>query len=111
MPSHRTGKTIWKTPRVLTALGLSAGLGILLLIEYGPRLALADALLLGVLLLCAGMHLFMHRGHGGHGGHGGGHREAADGERQRAEAGRPHNGRPAVAVARRPEERAGRDSL
>ncbi|CAD7053033.1 MAG: DUF2933 domain-containing protein [Alphaproteobacteria bacterium] len=44
--------------------------GILLVFEH--RVHLLGAWPLLFLLVCGGMHFFMHRGHGGHGGHGGG---------------------------------------
>ena len=44
--------------------------GVLLWIEHRAHVLGALPLLLP-LLICVGMHFFMHRGHGGHGGHGG----------------------------------------
>jgi fatty acid desaturase len=58
----------WRSPAGL-ALGVFLAVAALLLVlEHGAHLLGAWPLLL--LLLCAGMHLFMHRGHG----HGGGDR-------------------------------------
>lgn len=43
----------------------------LLLYEHRAHIPGNAALLVGFLLLCGVMHLFMHGGHSGHGGHGG----------------------------------------
>ena len=48
--------------------------GVLLWIEHRAHVLGVLPLLLP-LLICIGMHFFMHRGHGGHGGHGGGGRD------------------------------------
>lgn len=46
--------------------------GVLLWIEHRAHILGVLPLLLP-LLICVGMHFFMHRGHGGHHGHGGDH--------------------------------------
>jgi len=57
----------WRSPAGLT-LGVFLAVGVLFLVlEHSAHLLGAWPLLL--LLLCGGMHFFMHRGHGGHGGH------------------------------------------
>lgn len=48
--------------------------GVLLWIEHRAHILGVLPLLLP-LLICIGMHFFMHRGHGGHGGHGGSDRD------------------------------------
>jgi hypothetical protein len=48
--------------------------GVFLWIEHRAHVLGALPLLLA-LLICGGMHFFMHRGHGGHGGHDGGRDE------------------------------------
>ena len=53
----------------IIGLFLAVG-GVLLVFEH--RVHLLGAWPLLFLLVCGGMHFFMHRGHGGHGGHGGG---------------------------------------
>jgi fatty acid desaturase len=58
----------WRSPAGLT-FGVFLAVGALFLVlEHGAHLLGAWPLLF--LLLCGGMHFFMHRGHGGHGGHG-----------------------------------------
>jgi fatty acid desaturase len=54
----------WRSPAGLT-FGVFLAVGALFLVlEHGAHLLGAWPLLL--LLLCGGMHFFMHRGHGGH---------------------------------------------
>ncbi len=45
--------------------------GLLLGYEHRVHILGSGLLIWLPLLLCVGMHFFMHRGHGGHGGHGG----------------------------------------
>ena len=59
-----------KTPAGLALCVFLAVVGVLLVFEH--RVHLLGAWPLLFLLVCGGMHFFMHRGHGGHGGHGGG---------------------------------------
>jgi len=56
------------SPAGLTLGVFLAVAGLFLVLEHGAHLLGAWPLLL--LLLCVGMHFFMHRGHGGHGSHG-----------------------------------------
>tara|TARA_R110000868_G_scaffold107438_1_gene293983 strand:- start:7225 stop:7470 length:246 start_codon:yes stop_codon:yes gene_type:complete len=51
---------------------LAAG-GFLLAYEHRAHIFTGNGILIGLLAVCIGMHLFMHGGHGGHGG--GGHNE------------------------------------
>ena len=48
--------------------------GFLLLYEHRAHVLTGNGILIGLLVLCVGMHLFMH---GGHGSHGSGHRHDA----------------------------------
>jgi hypothetical protein len=48
--------------------------GLLLAYEHRVHLFTGNAVLLALLVLCVGMHFFMHGGHGGHGGGGDGSR-------------------------------------
>ena len=59
--------TFWRSPAGLTLGVFLAVAALLLVLEHGAHLLGAWPLLF--LLLCGGMHFFMHRGHGGHGGH------------------------------------------
>lgn len=64
-----------RPPFLKTTSGLAlciflATTGVFLLFEH--RIHLLGAWPLLFLLVCGGMHFFMHRGHGGHGGHRGG---------------------------------------
>lgn len=54
-----------KTPSGLAICVFLAVVGVLLLFEH--RVHLLGAWPLLFLLVCGGMHFFMHRGHGGHG--------------------------------------------
>ncbi len=62
------------TPAGLTLCVFLALAGIFLWVEHRAHVLGALPLLLP-LLICIGMHLFMHRGHGGHGGRSGGRDE------------------------------------
>lgn len=46
--------------------------GLLLGFEHRVHIFASDWALFLLLLICVGMHFFMHGGHGGHGGHGSG---------------------------------------
>lgn len=77
---HDKKNPFWQTPAGLT-LGVFLAVAVLLLaLEHRAHLLGAWPLLF--LLLCAVMHLFMHRGHGGHGSHAhddhAGHRKGSD---------------------------------
>ena len=57
------------TPAGIAFCVFLAIVGVLLWMEHRAHILGALPLLLP-LLICVGMHLFMHRGHGGHGGDG-----------------------------------------
>lgn len=42
--------------------------GVMLAYEHRLHIFSGDGLLIGLLVACIAMHLFMHHGHGGHGG-------------------------------------------
>ncbi|MBC7284358.1 DUF2933 domain-containing protein [Hoeflea sp.] len=67
---ERRRQPFLKTPSGLALCIFLAIAGIFLLFEH--RIHLLGAWPLLFLLVCGGMHFFMHRGHGGHGGHKGG---------------------------------------
>lgn len=46
--------------------------GLLLVYEHRVHIFTGNGVLITLLVLCVGMHFFMHGGHGGHGGHGDG---------------------------------------
>ncbi len=48
----------------------AAVIGFLLLYEHRAHVLTGNAVLIGLLAACVGVHLFMHGGHGGHGGGG-----------------------------------------
>ncbi|GAB4365534.1 MAG: hypothetical protein Kow00114_22890 [Kiloniellaceae bacterium] len=69
--SGRTQGSFWRS-RFGTALVVFLVIGgILMAYEHRVHLFSADLLPILLLLVCIGMHFFMHRGHGGHGGGGG----------------------------------------
>jgi hypothetical protein len=61
-------RSFWRSPSGLTLGVFLAVAALFLVLEHGAHLLGAWPLLF--LLLCVGMHLFMHRGHGGHGSEG-----------------------------------------
>ncbi len=66
----------WRSPAGIVLCVFLAVAGLLLVLEHGAHILGAWPLLF--LLICGGMHFFMHRGHGGNGnrhGHSGGHDE------------------------------------
>ena len=56
----------------IVLLAFLAAAALLLGYEHRAHLLSGNGALAVLLLLCVGMHLFMHRGHGGHGGGGAG---------------------------------------
>ena len=54
--------------------------GFLLAYEHRAHIFTGNGIIIGLLALCVGMHLFMH---GGHGGHGGGHDHHGEGRPNR----------------------------
>jgi len=76
-PMHpQTTPGFWRSRTGVALIAFLAVAGLLLVYEHRVHIFTGDALLIGLLLLCIGMHFFMHGGHGGHGRHGG------DGDRQ-----------------------------
>ena len=67
IPGRKRGA--WRSPAVLTLCVFLFIAGLFLWLEHRAHLLGALPLLLP-LLICVGMHFFMHRGHGGHSGHG-----------------------------------------
>lgn len=63
---HRRERSFLTTPAGLTLCVFLAVAGVFLAFEH--RIHLLGAWPLLSLLVCGGMHFFMHRGHGGHGG-------------------------------------------
>lgn len=63
----RNGSAFWRSPAGVTLVAFLAVAALLLVLEH--RVHLLGAWPLLFLLLCAGMHLFMHRGRGGHRSH------------------------------------------
>jgi hypothetical protein len=67
---HVEKTSFWRSPVGLVLCGFLAIAALFVVLEH-------QAYLLGLwpllfLLVCGGMHFFMHRGHGGHGAHGNG---------------------------------------
>lgn len=62
-------RRFFASPTNLVLLGFLGVGGFFLIAEHWAHLVGTGPLLL--LLLCGGMHFFMHGAHGGHGGHGG----------------------------------------
>jgi len=78
------------TSRVgLGLLGFLAVAGVLLVYEHRAHIFVGNWFLIALLVLCMGLHHFMHGGHGGHGGHGT-HRDhdASDDRDRKADGGR-----------------------
>ena len=67
---HDEKSAFWRSPAGLTFGVFLAVAALFLLLEHGAHIL--GAWPLAFLLICVGMHFFMHRGHGGHGGHDGG---------------------------------------
>ncbi|MGE0372976.1 MAG: DUF2933 domain-containing protein [Gammaproteobacteria bacterium] len=66
IPDRKRGS--WRSPAVLTLCVFLFIAGLFLWLEHRAHLLGALPLLLP-LVICIGMHFFLHRGHGGHGGH------------------------------------------
>jgi hypothetical protein len=71
---HAEKTPFWRSPIGLVLCGFLAIGALLVALEHQAHLLGLWPLLF--LLVCGGMHLFMHRGHGGHGGHN--HRRRSD---------------------------------
>ena len=62
-------RSLWRSPAGIALCVFLAVAGLLLVLEHGAHILGAWPLLF--LLICGGMHFFMHREHGGHGDHDG----------------------------------------
>ena len=60
--------SFWKSRAGVVLLVFLAIAGGLLAYEHRVHVFTGSGVLLALLALCVGMHLFMHGGHGGHGG-------------------------------------------
>jgi len=67
-PSSR----FWTSRAGIVLIAFLAVAALLLAYEHRVHIFIGNALLVVLLALCVGMHLFMHGGHGGHRGHSGG---------------------------------------
>ena len=76
---HDDRNNFWLSPAGLTLAVFLGVAALFLILEHGAHLLGAWPLLF--LLLCGGMHFFMHRGHGSHGSHGARDRHDGDGGR------------------------------
>lgn len=64
---HVEKTSFWRSPIGLVLCGFLAIGALLVLLEHQAHVLGLWPLL--ILLVCGGMHFFMHRGHGGHGAH------------------------------------------
>lgn len=71
MDRKHTSGGFWKSRLGLALITFLAVGGLLLAFEHREHILTGDWSLALLLLVCGGMHLFMHGGHGGHGGGGG----------------------------------------
>jgi hypothetical protein len=67
IPDPSEKKSLWVSPMGLTLCVFLAVAALFLILEHRAHLLGAWPILL--LILCFGMHFFMHRRHGGHGSH------------------------------------------
>jgi len=67
-PSNRAGGSFWKSRFGVALLVFLVIGGFLMAYEHRVHIFSGDGLLIGLLIACIAMHLFMHHGHGGHGG-------------------------------------------
>jgi len=61
--------SFWKSKSGMALLAFLAIIGFLLVLEHSDHILNGDGFLVGLLIVCVVVHLFMHGGHGGHGGH------------------------------------------
>lgn len=80
---HETQPTgsFWKSRVGAVLIAFLAVAGLLLAYEHRVHIFTGNGVLIALLVLCVGMHLFMHGGHGGHRSHGGSDRNPDDGDR------------------------------
>lgn len=70
--THKASSGFWRSRTGMSLIVALALGGLMLGYEHRVHILGSDWLLWLPLLLCVGMHFFMHGGHGGHGGkHGG----------------------------------------
>lgn len=79
--SHQPRSTgsFWTSRTGIVLIVFLAIAGLLLAYEHRIHIFTGNGVLVALLALCVGMHLFMH---GGHGGHGGGGRDSDEGDRR-----------------------------
>lgn len=70
----------WRSRTGIVLIAFLAVAGLLLAYEHRVHIFTGNGVLIALLVLCVGMHLFMHGGHGGHGGDSSGH-GSEDGDR------------------------------
>ena len=58
----------WKSRTGFALVAFLSVVGLLLIYEHRAHLFTGNGVLIALLALCVGIHLFMHGGHGGHGG-------------------------------------------
>lgn len=72
----RPSGSFWRSRAGIVLIAFLAVAGLLLAYEHRVHLFTGNGILVALLVLCVGMHLFMH------GGHGGGGQDSDDGARQ-----------------------------
>ena len=65
----------WRSRTGIALIAFLSVAGLLLAYEHRVHIFSGYGVLIVLLALCVGMHLFMHGSHGGPGGHGGGDRD------------------------------------
>lgn len=60
-------QSFWKSRAGVAMMIFLAVAGLLLAYEHRVHIFTGNGVLIALLVLCVGMHLFMHGGHGGHG--------------------------------------------
>lgn len=63
-------QSFWRSRSGITLIVALAVIGFLLVYEHRAHIPGSGLLILLLLLVCLGMHFFMHGGHGGHGSDG-----------------------------------------
>ena len=66
--STQSHPRFWRSRAGIVLLVFLGIAGFLLLYEHRAHVFTGSGILIGLLVFCIGMHLFMHGGHGGHGG-------------------------------------------
>ncbi|MEQ8356307.1 MAG: DUF2933 domain-containing protein [Kiloniellaceae bacterium] len=82
-PAHKAVRreSFWKSRSGMVLIAFLAVAGLLLVYEHRVHVFTGNGILIALLVLCVGMHFFMHGGHGGHGGGGNRHSGPSDGAR------------------------------